>query len=133
MLNREQRYRSDALTDSRYHQVWHDASNPSAEWSAHLHREKQEANLTAAPNPIELANVWMETLNMNKQAPDVVRALQLLGDPKHIHKPVYYPHTSQEELEKEHFKWFVNNEKQAAPSCLKPIDSASINLSALNR
>ena len=63
---------------------------------------------------------------------DIYRALDLLGNPENITRPVHYPQVENADIEQENFKWFVKNDnpktrnKQTLTALHKDTDSLPI-------
>ncbi|MEY4979440.1 MAG: hypothetical protein RLZZ352_1710 [Pseudomonadota bacterium] len=65
---------------------------------------------------------------------NVRRALQLLGNPAAVTRPVHYPQNTNSTLEHEHFKWFMANDKtdqHAPPNNQQALKSLNANSTAL--
>jgi CRISPR/Cas system CSM-associated protein Csm3 (group 7 of RAMP superfamily) len=106
LINRTNRYASDALTADRSHQAL---------------STEEIVSLTAA--------------GMQTAPSDVRRALQLLGNPAAIAAPVHYPQVEGGMLEEKHFEWFKANDTASGNNkqSLKAISYSSDRLPLLTR
>lgn len=115
---RYERYaQQDPFAAQRYASVWRDPAE-AADWPDHLAVERSAAVTPDAASPLDLAAEGFAQV----QAP-IRKALQLLGDPDQVQRPVHYPQRAGLDIESEQFKWFVYNDG-AGKQTLKPIVSA---------
>ncbi|MDU9049447.1 MAG: TIGR03986 family CRISPR-associated RAMP protein [Candidatus Electrothrix sp. Rat3] len=109
-IDRKERYAEDEPEVARYNQGgWTDPN---------LRNELAKAGYDlpergTAPDPETCRQHFLKTID-----PDIYRALDLLGNPQHVHHPVHYPQVTmdktgtQADIEEENFKWFVENDKE---------------------
>jgi len=113
LVDREKRYGQDLLNAPRYHRVW--AEGDYSQWPTTYECERNEcipARMNA-PAASQLASQFRE--RMQKIAPEIIHALELLGDPKEVTAPVHYPQVARAtgpNMEKRHFQWWVENAQQ---------------------
>uniref|UniRef100_UPI004055A0E3 TIGR03986 family type III CRISPR-associated RAMP protein n=1 Tax=Candidatus Electrothrix sp. TaxID=2170559 RepID=UPI004055A0E3 len=131
-INRKKRYAEDSPEDARWNQGgWTDPD---------LRQELEQAGYDVpeqgeAPAPEQCRQRFLQTID-----PDIYRALDLLGNPQHVRKPVHYPQVKADahgdesniDIENENFKWFVDNDKDHH-ECLSPLDENSDCLPLLTR
>lgn len=129
LVGRLQRYSTDSLTKARYHHIWSAADLPA--WHAAYQREHEEVQASRAPldapSPAALGRQFEAA--MVRIAPEIIHALQLVGEPQRRQRetPVHYPQVAGAagaEAEKEHYRWFVENDRKAGRGggeALKPL------------
>ncbi|MBU0500016.1 MAG: hypothetical protein KJ558_04550 [Gammaproteobacteria bacterium] len=106
-VDRSARYRqTDFAKDARYAQVW---KPETLSLPSHLKCEQEAPHDLDSPNPVHLANAQMAELLGKDKA--LFNAILLTGNPKAVKKPVHYPQMAGLDIERENFKWFVNNDK----------------------
>jgi len=137
-VDRQKRYDEDDLFGLRYHQIWTSAlfaggaGNPfSAEWRQQYPREAAEAGNASV---VEIRQAEIDTLVtgvINRIDPNIAQALKLIGEPGHVRYPVHTPQLTGNDLEKETFQWFVNNQKHLTPKHLTPITQGTTALDVL--
>jgi hypothetical protein len=119
-VNRLQRYGKDDLAANRYHQAWV-AGSPATEWPQDL-RSHVPANADDLAAKLSELRQSFETWAKKNGLTDVLRALELLGNPQAVQHPVHYPQSDIGEnrlpigpetpaFEKELFRWFVQNDR----------------------
>ena len=121
-VDRQKRYDKDDLFGLRYHQIWTSAlsaggaGNPfPAEWRQQYPREAAEAGNASV---VKISQAEIDTLVtgvINRIDPNIAQALKLIGEPGHIRYPVHTPQLTGNDLEKETFQWFVNQQQHLAP------------------
>lgn len=100
-----------------------------------IDRQKRYANDTLsaeryngnALNIDSLRNQFIDTMDKN-----IRQAIELLGNPANIKVPVHYPQKSGQDIEKETYQWFVNNDGDGKQQLL-PIAENTTELPPLNR
>lgn len=130
-VDREKRYRQDiAIFETRrYHGAWiQDGEQPPA-WPPDYGAEQRESDTgrNGFPSFKELRDKASKTMDA-----DISQAIELLGDPANVQKPVHTPqlaNVAADNLEMETFKWFVGNTSQY----LQPIDKNTRTLQQLRR
>jgi len=143
LIDRDQRYRvDDIFQGQRYHQVWIAEDAEKEQWPEEIYGRERQAEGT----PPELH--W-ETLREQFRVTmtgAIRKALELLGDPAKVtamvHTPQIFtscdkegnplPKVTDPEMERENFKWFVENEKEPR-QMLKPLNKNSEKLPTLKR
>jgi CRISPR-associated protein (TIGR03986 family) len=130
LVDRQQRYTTDALPASRYQHIWRKDAAPAENWPSHLQTEAKATATQNAPNPNDLAASALEKLQ--NTAPDVYNAILLLGNPAAVKKPVHYPQVAGADLEKELFKWFMDNDAKHH-EWIRPFTQSSTALPMLSR
>jgi hypothetical protein len=149
LIHRVERYRPELLSvgSPRYHESWRD---PKQQDFPHTYQREADAKITTqAPSPIELSQAYRQRIQKDHQALlPVLKAIQLLGNPSKVELPVHYPQLDVDpksktpidlnsaRFETQHFKWWVENEKQKG-QFLRPLTAANTcgftKLPALNR
>ena len=123
-IDRKKRYTEDEMDDERYNQD---------SWSNPAFKEEIErlgysvTNVDPSFTPEQFKQIFVETMDA-----DIYRAVDLLGNPNNICKPVHYPQVKDQELEVESYQWFVDNDKSWQEH-LKPLTSCSSQLPILTR
>ena len=132
LIDRKKRYAEDESTESRYNQGGWTTSAPA------LRKELEQAGYDIpeqgeAPTPEQCRQRFLQTID-----PDIYRALDLLGNPQHVKRPVHYPQITIDkddnpaDIENENFKWFVDNDKEHH-ECLPPLGKDRDSLPLLTR
>ncbi len=135
LVNRQGRYKDNALGADRYAALWR--ADGITDWPP---RYRAEANAQAAStcaSPADWAAAW--SARVAKEAPalsETLRALELLGDPARApgDVPVHYPQPMQRggetieqyspEMEDKGYEWFQRNQEQAG-QYLRSLDSTN--------
>lgn len=119
IVDRLSRYALDPIGASRYAQAWRAEGLTSqaaqAQWPHRFGREAFARGRVGhdgqpahpCPSPLDLAAAAMARVDRN-----VVRALQLLGDPSSATAPVHYPQMANCHLEDKTYQWTVHNDGQ---------------------
>ncbi len=125
LIDRVRRYGTDDLTAGRYNMGGHFNAScldllPQQDSPAH-------DDSGAAPDPGTLRQDFVKTMDET-----VFRALDLLGNPAHVQRPVHYPQVREMDIEDQTFLWFVDNDKRWQDA-LQPLTSSSTQLPPLTR
>lgn len=130
IIDRIQRYLwdDDIFSASRYHRTWA-KSGASDEWPEMYAREKKAAKLGGMDSLEALRKEFADSMDR-----DIRKAIELMGDPQNVRHGVHTPQLPDPDLnlEKETFRWFVENEKTGRYT-LKPINEDSTELPRLGR
>lgn len=130
IVDRWKRYGQDALDAARY--AAHGGGGMAAVPGLPKHLTAEQALLSHAgtlPSPADLAQAGMAGAPCS---PATRRALYLAGVPGHVTVPVHYPARAGQQLEHEHFNWFVQNDN-GRDQQLGDIDANSTRLPTLRR
>lgn len=133
-IDRKRRYSENSIDDERYNQ--HSWIN--ADYAAKL----ENAGYSVGPNsnpldPAVLRKTFTDTMDA-----DIYRALELLGNPNSVKRPVHYPQVQDGHIEQENYKWFVANDQGSGQEpnkigpfhqTLKTIDENTTELPVLTR
>lgn len=104
LIDRPRRYLEGG---ERYHHVWLALADKRDDWKTWYPDEAKLQETPGAPKWNDLRDSFRAGMN-----PDVLRALDFLGDPAYVTAPVHYPlESGAPDPEGEHFKWFMNNER----------------------
>jgi len=128
-IDRERRYRQDtAIFEApRYHGAWLREGEQPRLWPGDYAFEQRESGIGLNGFPLFSD---LRDHARQKSDPDICQAIELLGDPGKVRKPVHTPQTAQViDLELETFKWFMNNQRQF----LQPVDRTTKPLQQLER
>ncbi len=119
LTHRNQRYSADPIFSDRYHEAW---SNQEELIKAPGYQiEKNSAAETSISTKFEEIRGSFKS-NMETIYPDILNALELLGNPNKVEYPVHTPQVSMiwekgakrplrdEEKENDTFRWFVAND-----------------------
>lgn len=142
MVDRKCRYLMDDLEAPRYHATWKNESIPNSHWHKNYQAEQQTAS-SASPSPFERRDAYRKSLH-NFDCGNILRAIELAGDPGKISHPVHYPQPMERsskgnskgaksgntkpvliegiEMERKGFEWFMKNEDKQG-QYLQPLDS----------
>jgi len=89
-----------------------------------LRYHQGQHGLVQAADPAAWARQGMATLAQRDAR--IFKAMQLLGDPRHVQAPVHYPQCDGAPIETRNFDWWMVNEHAGqARQSLKPLDAAS--------
>lgn len=112
-INRQKRYEQVSLFDAdakRYHGKWILEGEDPVQWPQQYEAEKQanEIRTSTFPPFDDLRKVFRDGMDR-----DIQQALELLGDPAKVRRPVRTPQVegvSGKDEEKETYRWFVAND-----------------------
>jgi len=129
LVDRKRRYSPDGFSAPRYgrHFLCDDDAwrwIPASYAAEHERRHQDEWNAWEEPDGLPL-------IGGRQEFADILRILEVLGNPATIDSPVHTPVTTAQGnyCETETFEWFVNNQKAPARAQqLKPLDPASRHL-----
>ena len=126
LIDRNKRYIEDEPEDSRYNQGgWTTSDSALREELVKAGYDIPEKGI--APDPTVCREHFRKTMD-----PDILRALELLGDPNNVVAPVHYPQVKGGDIEDENFKWFVDNDGSWYEA-LTELKSDTPSLPVLNR
>jgi len=131
LIDRKQRYRATNIFQApRYHAAWIDKSMTwPTDWYIREQKAVEQTKMLV-PHWENLREAFRESIPAN-----VKNALELLGNPNSVPCVVQTPQLAGRagaELERENFKWFVENEREHH-QMLKPLDEKSSELPTFNR
>lgn len=138
-INRKKRYEQTSLFDAdatRYHERWVLAGEEPVQWPEQYVAEKQASGMKASEFPSfdKLRQSFTDGMDQtgDKMNPDIRRALELLGDPANILRPVHTPQiagVSGMDEEKETYRWFVVNDSgEVEAEFLEPLSESTKHL-----
>jgi len=130
LVDRWRRYALDSLDAPRY--AAHACGREQAAPALPVHLAQEQALLAqpgTLPTPQALAAAGFAAAPCSAATR---RALLLIGRPEHVTVPVHYPALIGQELEHEHFRWFVQNDR-ARSQQLGDIADSSTKLPTLRR
>lgn len=128
IIDRTKRYfEKDIFLSNRYHRAWV-KNGSSANWPAGVYSMERGVLITDnMDSPEFLRKEFADRMDR-----DIQNAIELLGNPEKVEHPVHTPQLRNLDIEKETFKWFVENVKTKKQG-LEPIDKNSTSLPHLNR
>ncbi len=101
-IDRRKRYAEDSLEGERFNQhCWKAAGFNEVPVDYLSEMTKQQGQ-----GPDDYTRLFLKTIDE-----DIYRALELLGNPDHVHYPVHYPQVRNHDIEDKNFQWFVANDK----------------------
>jgi CRISPR-associated protein (TIGR03986 family) len=135
-VDRQARYQETSLFEApRYHGTWLLMKEPPKAWPERYTLERAAAaqELGQFPSFDTLRQSFRETMD-----PDIRTALELLGNPSKVRRAAHTPQiadTSDQEMEKETYRWFVANDLGSGAGdkqeILKPLSDSSTSLPTL--
>lgn len=131
-INRQARYEESLLfVADRYHGNWLPGGEDRQQWPSRYEREKQQ---TGQNDPSFPSFDTLRESFRNSMDSDIRQALELLGDPQQVRRPVHTPQVAGGDMEKETYRWFVANDLRVAEAereFLEPLNESSTRIEVL--